>query len=49
MIRAVIAVAALVLGAGVVLAQSDPAAQRSALMKDNGKNQYGVLSRMSRD
>ena len=49
MIRAVIAVAALTLGASVVLAQSDPAAQRQAVMKENGKNQYGVLNRMVRD
>ena len=49
MIRAVVAIAALTLGAGVVLAQSDPAAQRSALMKENGKNEYGVLNRMVRD
>ena len=46
MIRAVIALAALTLGAGVVLAQQDAAAQRQALMKANGKNVYGVLGRM---
>ena len=41
MIRAVIAVVALTLGAGIVVAQQqDPAAARKALMKENGKNMY---------
>ncbi len=46
MIRVVIAVAAVTLGAGVVLAQSDAATQRQAIMKANGKSVYAGLNGM---
>ena len=40
MIRAVVALAAVTLGAGIVIAQEDAATARKALMKENGKNMY---------
>lgn len=44
MIRGVVIVGTLLLGVGVVAAQQDLVAQRSALMKANGKNLGTVLS-----
>ena len=44
--RIVIAVAALLLGAGAVLAQQDVAVQQQNLMKSQGKNMYGVVLKM---
>jgi cytochrome c556 len=41
--RIVVAVGALLLGAGAVLAQQDVAVQQQNLMKAQGKNMYGVL------
>ena len=41
--RIVVAVGALLLGAGVVMAQQDVAVQQQNLMKAQGKNMYGVL------
>jgi cytochrome c556 len=49
MIRAVIAGVVLIGGIGIAVAQQDPATIRKALMKDNGKNEYGTgLSGMVR-
>jgi cytochrome c556 len=45
MIRTVLAVAVVVISATVVVAQSDPVAQRKALMKSNGQN-AGAVSKM---
>ena len=47
MIRSVLAMAAIAVGATVVMAQSDPIAQRKSLMKSNGQNS-GALNRMVR-
>jgi cytochrome c556 len=47
MIRTVLAMAAIAVGVTAVLAQSDPIAQRKALMKENGKNS-ATLNRMVR-
>ena len=44
--RIVIAVGALLLGAGVVVAQQDVAVQQQNLMKSQGKNMYGVVLKM---
>ena len=44
--RIVVAVAALLLGAGVVVAQQDVAVQQQNLMKAQGKSMYGVLLKM---
>src|SRR5436190_2040852 len=48
MIRVLIAVAAVMLGASAVLAQQELAAQQDALMKSISKSQYGVLLRTAR-
>jgi cytochrome c556 len=45
MIRTVLAVAVVVVSATIVIAQSDPVAQRKALMKSNGQN-AGAVSKM---
>jgi cytochrome c556 len=47
MIRTVLAMTAIAVGVTAVMAQSDPIAQRKALMKENGKN-GGALNRMVR-
>ena len=47
MIRSVLAMAAIAVGATVVMAQSDPIAQRKSLMKSNGQHS-GALNRMVR-
>jgi cytochrome c556 len=47
MIRTVLAMTAIAVGVTAVMAQSDPIAQRKALMKDNGKNS-ATLNRMVR-
>jgi len=47
MIRTVLAVAAVAVGVTVAIAQSDPIAQRKALMKSNGQN-AGAVGRMVR-
>ena len=47
MIRTVLTMAAVALGVSVVMAQSDPIAQRKALMKGNGQH-AGAASRMVR-
>jgi len=44
--RIVIAVGALLLGAGVVMAQQDVAVQQQNLMKTQGKSMYGVMLKM---
>jgi cytochrome c556 len=44
--RIVVAVGALLLGAGVVMAQQDVAVQQQNAMKAQGKNMYGVLLKM---
>ena len=44
--RIVVAVGALLLGAGVVVAQQDVAVQQQNLMKSLGKNQYGLLAKV---
>ena len=41
--RIVVAVGALLLGAGVVVAQQDVAVQQQNLMKSQGKSMYGVV------
>jgi len=41
--RIVVAVGALLLGAGAVLAQQDVAVQQQNLMKSQGKSMYGVI------
>ena len=43
--RIVVAVGALLLGAGVVVAQQDVAVQQQNLMKTQGKSMYGVLAK----
>jgi cytochrome c556 len=47
MLRSVLAMAAVAVGVTAVMAQSDPIAQRKALMKENGKHS-GTLNRMAR-
>jgi len=47
MIRTVLAMAAVALGVTFAIAQSDPIAQRKAIMKNNGKN-AGAVNRMVR-
>ena len=44
--RIVVAVGALLLGAGVVVAQQDVAVQQQNLMKSQGKSMYGVMLKM---
>lgn len=44
--RIVVAVGALLLGAGAVVAQQDVAVQQQNLMKTQGKSMYGVLAKM---
>ena len=44
--RIVVAVGALLLGAGVVVAQQDVAVQQQNLMKTQGKSMYGVMLKM---
>jgi cytochrome c556 len=44
--RIVVAVGALLLGAGAVMAQQDVAVQQQNQMKSQGKNMYGVLLKM---
>ncbi len=47
MIRTVLAMVAVAVGVTVAIAQSDPVAQRKALMKSNGQN-AGAVNRMVR-
>jgi cytochrome c556 len=47
-VRTLIVVAALAMGATAVVAQQEVAAQQQALMKSLAKSQYGVLSRTAR-
>jgi cytochrome c556 len=47
-VRTVVVVAALALGATAVVAQQEVASQQQALMKSLAKSQYGVLSRTAR-
>lgn len=47
-VRTLVVVAALAMGATAVIAQQDVAAQQQALMKSLAKGQYGVLSRIAR-
>jgi len=49
MVRALLALAAIAVGATVVLAQSDPNAVRKEFMKTYGKHAYTTLNRMVRD
>ena len=44
--RIVVAVGALLLGAGAVVAQQDVAVQQQNLMKSQGRNMYGVVLKM---
>ena len=46
--RIVVAVGALLLGAGVVVAQQDVAVQQQNLMKSQGKSMYGVMLKMAK-
>ena len=46
MIRTVLVVGTLLLGAGAVMAQQDVAVQQQNLMKTQGKSMYGVLGKM---
>jgi cytochrome c556 len=48
MLRAIVVVGSLVLGASVVVAQQDVVNQTQTLMKGNGKNLGGVLSAMAK-
>jgi cytochrome c556 len=48
MLRSIVVVGSLVLGASVVVAQQDVVNQTQTLMKGNGKNLAGVLSAMAK-
>ena len=45
MMRTVVVMGTLLLGAGAVVAQQDVAVQQQNLMKSLGKNQYAVISK----